>query len=75
MLLYQAALAIMLMLVGQCVLFVSANDRKKSMCYNDCSNNGICADKDCRCFDGYHGVDCSLRVRNVSFCFDYFKIL
>ena len=46
-----------------CLIFlkiIHANLNVKN-CPNDCSNNGVCK-RNCTCYPGYHGVDCSIRL-------------
>lgn len=33
----------------------------ESQCHNRCSGNGLCGRRGCECFEGYEGVDCSVR--------------
>ena len=38
------------------------HDRPTVLCTNDCSGNGVCADRQCQCNAGWTGHDCSLRT-------------
>jgi len=37
-------------------------------CENNCSNNGVCRNDRCLCFDGYFGDECETKLECENYC-------